>query len=72
MSDWPGHETVGPLQSGGIQLKQRGNVIPMGNRDQGESNLLCCLMLLLGEHDICLILQHTQTQKGEKGRESAV
>lgn len=58
MSDWPGHETVSPLQGGGIQLKQRGNVIPMGNRNQGESNLLCCLMLSLGEHSIRLILQH--------------
>lgn len=35
----------------------------MGNRNQREGDLLCRLMLLLGEDDIFLILRHTYTQR---------
>jgi len=57
----PGDQTVGPLQCGGVQLKQGGDVIAMRNGDQREGDFVGRLPLPPGEHRLRLVLRGTTT-----------
>lgn len=68
---WPGHQAVCPLQSGGIQLEQRGDVVAVAHRHQAEGDLLPSLPLLLRENTVRLHLpQHQNTHLGIEGTHS--
>ena len=63
----PGNERVCLLQGGGVQLKQRGDVVAVRHGDEHEVDLVGRLALPLGEQRLRLALVQKQ-EPGWRGR----